>query len=431
MDLSVLKILAIINVFLFFIFMFITKKDKNRLFIKFVLLTYPLMSINIYGELSSFDSLCILFFLFFYKMRLTEHKISIFYTVIFFIYAVSVFWGIVSADFKIDIASIHLFISVLTIFFFSKLLIDECLFIPDLFYSIIHYLKIMLVFSFIFLIIQFFIGPQFSLSNYQNPNIVSSEGIRYPSFLSDPQVYSQFLGSIGFVSLINVKKNKGFHSNKYVLSILCMFGILIAGGRAGLLGLFTGFAFLLLFSNWNFRFSFIFLAISLYFIVIFFFNEMIIFKRGTNLNDAYVFRNSVWKDAFKIFSLHPFFGIGMGNYTNYVAIHNPDQVWLRDNEYITFDHPESGYLKILSETGILGFTCFALLFINPILNGIKHYIFKKDNIVILLISALICWLVGFYSTFSLGETRLKILVVTILSLLIVRLSLLNSNRVNV
>ncbi len=427
MGLTILKILAIIDVMLFIIIMFFTKQDKNKLFIQFVLLTFPLMSINFYGELSCFDTLCILFLIFFYKRKINNHSDGIVYLLFFILFAFSVFVGLLSASFPIDSSNLYLVVSFFTVFFYSKMLIDECLHFPDYFYSVLKYLKTILLFSFVFLLFQFIIGTQLSLSNYQNPNIVSSEGIRYPSFLSDPQVYSQFLGSLSFLCMIHNAKNETLRNYDYLIIILCLIGILITGGRAGLFGLFIGFSFVLLFSKWRFRLNFVLFSILLYFITTLFLNDMMIFKRGTELNEAYLFRYTIWVDAIQIFLKYPFFGIGLGNYVKYVSLHNPDQSWLRNNEYITFDHPESGYLKILTETGFIGFVSFAFLFLIPMLRGIKQFFTRKDRVLVLLIASLICWMVGFYSTFSLGETRLKIMVVTILSLLIFRLNYLKSS----
>ncbi len=433
MELGILKILALIDLMLFFVVMLLTKKDKNTMFLRFILLSYPLMSINIYDEITCFDTLCLLFILFFYKRKLTSLKYGMIYTILFLFFLMVLITGLFYAEFGFDFTGLNELFSVLNIFFYSKLLIDECLMYPKLFFKVINYLKVILIFSFVFLIIQFLIGPEFSLSNHQNPNIVSSEGIRYPSFLSDPQVYAQFLGSMGFLTLINEGSVDGFFSGKLKYIIFCLLGILIAGGRAGLLGLFTGFTLLFLFSDWNVRVKFILIAIVLYYLVIIFFSETMIFKRGTDINDAYEFRNGIWNDAIDIFKNNPLIGIGWGNYSNYVSIHNPDQVWLRDNEFVTFDHPESGYLKILTETGLLGFVSLTLFFLIPIIKGIKSCLFRKDYAIILLIAALICWMIGFYSTYSLGETRLKIFVVTILSLLIIRLNLLytQSLKINV
>jgi O-antigen ligase len=116
---------------------------------------------------------------------------------------------------------------------------------------------------------------------------------------------------------------------------------------------------------------------------------------------------------------HPFFGIGIGNYAPYVFLHYPDQLLLINNEIVSFDQPESGYLLFLTELGGLGFLCIMLFALLPIMRSFFFY-FRSHNLqYILLISAICCWLIGFYSTYSLGDVRIMILVGTILSLMTV------------
>ena len=47
-----------------------------------------------------------------------------------------------------------------------------------------------------------------------------------------------------------------------------------------------------------------------------------------------------------------------------------------------------------------------------------YYLFSKDTSLILLIAAVLSWMVGFYSTFSFGDTRIKLMIVTIICLMI-------------
>ena len=100
-------------------------------------------------------------------------------------------------------------------------------------------------------------------------------------------------------------------------------------------------------------------------------------------------------------------------------MHAKDQYWLVGGEKIYFDHPESGYLKYLAEFGIFGTAgIFAFIF-SAICKGLQTFFKKvKDFYIIFLISALITWLVGFYSVYSLSDTRIMILIATITCVLI-------------
>jgi O-antigen ligase len=286
------------------------------------------------------------------------------------------------------------------------------------FYEIIRCLKITLVVSFVFLCLQFVLGVQFSLSASQNPNIIISDGIRYPSFLSDPQVYSQYLAAMSFICLIKDKEGNNLKLINYVLAVLCLLAIFTAGGRAGMLGWAVGMSLMVLFSNANYRITVLVTCGILYLVAMNFGDSFAIFKRGGDMSETYDFRHGIWEDAYQIFLGQPFFGIGIGNYAKYVSVHNPDQFWLVENEFIYFDHPESGYLKFLTELGATGFVCIFLFVLLPMFNAFLVYLRTKDSSIILLISAVLSWMTGFYSTYSFGDVRLKILIITILCLLI-------------
>jgi O-antigen ligase len=136
------------------------------------------------------------------------------------------------------------------------------------------------------------------------------------------------------------------------------------------------------------------------------------------MEETYDFRYAIWQDAIDIFMKNPFFGIGLGNYSNYVSVHNPDQVWVVDNEFVYFDHPESGYLKFLTELGLSGFVAIYGFILTPMIRGFFTYVKTRDLSVILLTAAVVSWMVGFWSTYSFGDVRIKILIVTILCLII-------------
>jgi O-antigen ligase len=327
--------------------------------------------------------------------------------------------GLIFAEERIDEGNIIEFIRLYPIFIFCFIAINECLYDEHFIKTIVNCLKITLVFSFVFLCCQFVFGVNFSLSQTLNSNIVSTSGIRYPSFLIDPQVYAQFLGAISFLCILKMDNEKGGISKlNYLLTSLALICILIAGGRAGLIGWVIGLVLIVFFSNNLNRIIMIICGTGLYFLAMNFKDKLVIFNRGTDLNDTYEFRASVWQDAYQIFLDHPFAGIGLNNYARFVSIHNPDQVWMINNEVISFDHPESGYLKFLTEMGGIGFILIFSFILIPVISSAFSYLKHKDNNTIILFSALICWLVGFYSTYSFGDTRIKILVGSIISIMI-------------
>ena len=198
---------------------------------------------------------------------------------------------------------------------------------------------------------------------------------------------------------------------------LSMIALLFTGGRAALGGWLIGLLVIVVLGNAQYRAAVISITaiVSLF---IYSYSEVIpIFKRD-DLSDAYAFRYAIWQDAYAIFLDHPFFGIGLGNYANYVSIHNPDQYWISDNEITLYDHPESGYLKILTEFGMIGFLAAMFFIVKPICVGLTNYFKTKDLTLVILVSSLLTWMIGFYTVYSLGDIRIKILIISIVCMLI-------------
>ena len=88
---------------------------------------------------------------------------------------------------------------------------------------------------------------------------------------------------------------------------------------------------------------------------------------------------------------------------------------------IVFDHPESGYIKILDELGGVGFISFFSLYFIPMFISIKTYLKSKDLNFILINAGIIVWLIGFYSTYSFGDIRMFVFINTIICLLYLKL----------
>ena len=151
--------------------------------------------------------------------------------------------------------------------------------------------------------------------------------------------------------------------------------------------------------------------------IVIFADQIPMFKRAS-VSDSFDFRYLIWQDAYKIFLDNPILGIGTGNYSNYVAVHNPDQFWIAYNEITIFDHPESGYLKLLTEYGAFGFITIIGLIIYPIIIGFKKYQVNQNITILIFIAAIATWLIGFYTVYSFGDVRIKVLIVTIVGMLI-------------
>ncbi|MFN8246546.1 MAG: O-antigen ligase family protein [Ferruginibacter sp.] len=418
MEFSGLKILGFLNVAVFLGLMLFIKGNKNRVFIQYILLSFPLLSIFIQDMVDGFDVITILFTLLFYRKRDVQLYNGFIYGLLFVVLLVDIFIGLFLAG-QMGSETIRDIIGTLTIFMFARILSDELIYDTDFFYKVTGFLKITLVASFVFLAIQMVVGVEkFSLFKTMNPNIMIQDAIRYPSFLSDPQTYSQFLAALSFICLIRDPREEKFSKWNYAFVVLALVSILSAGGRGGLMGWVAGISVVVLFGSSSYRYATVAVIITLYTIAMNFQDKFSIFKRSTDLDETYEFRYSIWMDALDMFNKHPFFGIGLSNYANYVAVHHPDQVMVVDNQPVYFDQPESGYLKYLTELGGIGFLCIFLCILIPMVRSFLYYLFSKDTSLILLIAAVLSWMVGFYSTFSFGDTRIKLMIVTIICLMI-------------
>jgi O-antigen ligase len=416
---SIFKILAYLNLAMFLGVMLMTKGDKRRVFIQYILLSFPILAIYIVPIMDGLDTCVYIFVILFYKKRKVSYPAGLIYWVFFSLLMISIIVGAVLSDNLNQGDYIQYAISVLTIFLFAKILIDECLEDPTFFYDVLSFLRTTLIVSFVFLCCQFVFGAEkFTLSKTINSNIVLSDAVRYPSFLSDPQVYAQFLGALSFLCFIKEPGQTKLPNKNYILIILSLVAMLTTGGRAGFLGWGAGLMLVVLFGNSRYRIAIVATCIVLYFVAYNFQDSFSIFKRSGDMEETYDFRYAIWQDAFQIFLQNPFFGIGLGNYSNYISLHNPDQVWVVDNEFVYFDHPESGYLKFLTELGASGFIAVFSLILIPLFRGFFLFVRSRDLSVILMSAAVLCWMVGFWSTYSFGDVRIKILIVTILCLLI-------------
>ena len=312
-----------------------------------------------------------------------------------------------------------MFIELFATLIFAKIMIDEITDDPSFFYEVINCLKTTLIVSLIFLVCQFIFGVQFSISRTLHGGVFMEDtAIRYPGFFQDPQKFAQFLAASSFLFLIREPEQTKIPAKNYLFLVLTLVAILYTGGRAAFGGWALGFSLIVIFGNSNLKLYAVLVAIAMFTVIYNFSESFAVFNRHDNLSDSYDFRFSIWKDAFGIFLDNPYFGIAPGNYSNYVSVHNPDQFWFIDNDFLYYDHPESGYLKWLTEFGAIGFISIILLIVIPMVKGFFSYLKWKDTTYLLLISALLSWMVGFYTIYSIGDVRLQILITTFICLLI-------------
>lgn len=418
---AIIPILAVLVFVSFFVLMFVSKADKNKLFVQYILLAYPLVAMTIIPGglgINNFDLITWLFFIIFYKRRQTTIKYGLTYLVLFFILIIVGLVGCFVAE-SITTETMRYILEMLATFIFAKIVIDEIITEPAFFYTVVKCLQTTLIVAVAFLACQFVFGVEFSISKSQHGGVFMEDvAIRYPGFFQDPQKFAQYLAASSFLFLIREPGSAKLPAKNYVFLVLSIIAILYTGGRAALGGWSLGFLLIVLFGNANLKLYATLVAVAMFVVIYNFQDSFAVFNRGDNLSDSYDFRFSIWKDAFGIFLDNPLVGIAPGNYANYVSVHNPDQFWFVDNDFLYYDHPESGYLKWLAEFGAIGFLTVILLFVIPMINSFFSYLKWKDTTFLLLISSILSWMAGFYTVYSFGDIRIQILITTIICLLI-------------
>jgi len=410
------KIIAIVVVLTFFALMFLTKKDRNIVFIDFVLIAFPFISIDLLPSIFSFrifDFLTLIFLLFFYNKNNHHQNTSRFQQIIKYLFFLLVISNILRTFYEneFSLSFVSGSIQLLNLFIFSVIVYDN--FTSDINYvkRIQQYFIFMLSFSFLFLLFQFIFGTEFTFS--KSPNINISGGIitRYPSYFQDPQKYGQFLAALSFPVLFDRYSSKVSLAGM-ILFFISLIALLYTGARAPILGFMV--ASLLLMPSLSTKIRFFFIIFMLGFIFsLFLFDDYIPVLNRATLDDSYSFRNDIWKDALNIFYDNSLSGIGFGNYSTYVEFFNPDQFLIFDNDVTFFDHPESGYLKNLVEFGIIGFVPFVLIIILVLIKGISDYIKFKSFTKLLFTLAFLTWVIGYSTVYSLGDIRITVMVIVL------------------
>jgi len=415
---KIVMLIAIAVVFGFVGYMLFTKEKVNIAYVKYMLYAYPFLGIDLLPSLLSFtifDFLTFFFFLFLYNRYTASKSSSPLYSNLFVLFMVLLFAGVYFSE-QITRETGTALLQLYSITIFIVVLYQVLVFEKKAKAEIFVGLRFMLLFSFIFLLLQYIIGPSFSFAKSENINVAGGIAIRYPSFFQDPQKYAQFLSVLSFLVLVPGQDEENDNKKlSIILAILSICALLLTGGRAGLGGWLVGMIFLAFLGNPIYRAQMILVLIALGSFAYAFQDQLPIFKRA-DLESSYIFRQMIWNDALAIHQNHPWLGIGIGNYANYVSLHNPDQFWIHNNEITFYDHPESGYLKLLVEFGLPAFGLLLFMVLYILYQNIHVYAKTKLIEFILYTAAVLSWLIGFYTVYSLGDIRIKLLIALVLVL---------------
>jgi O-antigen ligase len=155
----------------------------------------------------------------------------------------------------------------------------------------------------------------------------------------------------------------------------------LTGARAAFSGLVVGLAIVFLIGESKYRTVGLIGGAFGYLLILLFGQYFPLFNRGESYAESFEFRNHIWGEAMDIYRKNPVLGIGIGNYQNYVSLYSPDQFWfMPEGEIMYFDHPESGYLKMLTEYGTIGFALICSFVLIPIASAVINFFNKlADN----------------------------------------------------
>ena len=406
---------------LVFVVLVLLSRQPRRTYLLYMLYVLPLIDFKItpyqWGSLTLFDGFSYVLLFWRYKDFLSVYKPNRFYFGGFFTLIFLLLLGSLTSSFITN--SLITILSVFPVFIYARLLMVECMHDKQFISKMITGLKVACLISIAFLVAQMIVGLDLRLYSELNQNTLDSNGIRYPSYFHDSQKYAQFLAMLSFLFLINNKNFQRPQMKNILMFLLVVVGMFLTGGRSAFLGLSAGMLFLLLFAGVQYKKYIIVGCLAGGIVIAFFSQSLILFNRKDDFNNSFDFRATIWQEAYDIFKSHPFLGIGIGNYKDYVSRYSQDQYLILENEIVFLDQPENGYLKILTEFGGPAFLVVFILIIGSMVGGLRAYIKKQtDARVLLFIAPILCWLVSFVSLYSITDRRNLIVLVCLTTFLI-------------
>ena len=415
-----------IVVFISFL-LYIQYKKSIEAYILFVLYCIPLTSLLAtkvgWGGFRIFDIIsffCLGFFLkrFFLSQVRRNNRLN---NLLLIALIIIIFFGCLISE--SPIVSILSLVQILPAFIYFRFILIACKKNRLFYLKVINAIKFNYVLLLVFIAIQLIVGLKFTFYPTLNPNTSDAINnvIRYPGFFHDSQANGQFLAMGSFFFLYNsnnLKKNKLLLN--YIFFLCCACGIFLSGSRSALSGFFIGVLILIIFGGYRSKMYVLMFALTTLIIYTAVKPKFLVIKRTESLDEDYKFRQSIWKEAFNISLENPVLGIGIGNFKSYTEHHNRDLYLETEDEITYFDQPENGYLKILSEIGFIGFALFFVLLIKPIIRSLFLYIKGiYEYKIIFLNAAIVSWLVAFTTVYSLFDSRITILVTTLLALVVI------------
>lgn len=404
---SLMVVFTAAAILVFFVWLLLSRQPR-RTYLLFMVYALPFIDLHVtpyqLGGLSVFDALSYVILFMQYKDFLTIFKPNRFYFVAFCSLIFLLLLGSLTSNFIYN--SLLALLSVFPIFIYGRLLVLECIQDEKFIDKMVRGLQFICFLSIAFLGAQMIAGLGLTFYSELNQNTLDTNGIRYPSFFHDSQKYAQFLAMLSFLFLLNRKNVQRPAFKNLMLFLVVVVAMFLTGGRSAFLGLVAGILFLLLFAGVQYKKYIILSCVAGGIVIAFFSGSLILFNRQDDINNSLDFRESIWREAYDIYQSHPFLGIGVGNYQDYVSRYAQDQYLILEDEVIFLDQPENGYLKILTEFGAPAFLVAFAFILGPVIGSLRAWYKREtDARVMLFIGGIVCWLVSFMSLYSVSDRR--------------------------
>lgn len=283
--------------------------------------------------------------------------------------------------------SLWIWFETLAIYVFFRCCVDE---MQDEkgFERIIFWLGIVVIALFAGVLIDRFAHINLTLGG-GNPNqylLLKGDLIRRAGgFFQDPQKSAQFFscaGALFFALLICNRLPSGPAKKAALIALpLCLGGIVLSGSRLSLIAIVLALGWGSIFltrtsSATRLLIVLVLAACGTIFLMLptdawLALLPPQIIARFETLGESLDFRMHIWFDTWKMFADQPLWGIGPGSFREYLRTTNPTSLGfyglgsLNGAEYVP-DQPESGYLKILYEGGIVGSLCALIIVIGTL-----------------------------------------------------------------
>ncbi|KAF0219929.1 MAG: hypothetical protein FD174_1653 [Geobacteraceae bacterium] len=248
---------------------------------------------------------------------------------------------------------------------------------------------------------------------------------RTAGIFQDPQKAAQFIGVI-MTYLIVVNCRKTFQNSFYMLVsnvaiALSIPALFITVSRAAIFGSMAVSAVFFLFFNKAGLVGKLFMGCALCLVLVFGWlaggKDVVLSKvlpastlrRLEKSSDDIQGRTRVWEDSWRVFKSSPLTGIGPGNYREFFFQENPNLREFFAHGGFVPDMPESGYLKILYEVGIIGSIGCIYFFFRFMGTAAGNFIIQADKHLVSLciasIAAMLVFLATFITIFTVSDKR--------------------------